>query len=157
MPLASARTPVKPVPDPEGSWPIRFDRLVQPVLDAKCYDCHHPGVENAVAAGFDLTPAKAYDTLVGYGKPSLRDFIRQRWNDGRSIAGEGPALTGALMPRITAGPEHAKLAMDADSTYRLILWMDTYAQRLGAFSAGQEEELARLKEQFLSSNPDASR
>jgi hypothetical protein len=33
---------------------------------------------------------------------------------------------------------------------RLVLWMDTYAQRLGAFSPAQAEELRRFKEQFLS-------
>ena len=58
-------------PGPEGSWPLRFDRLIQPVLDQHCVSCHAPGAKDAQAAQFDLTPAKSYDSLVRYGKPSL--------------------------------------------------------------------------------------
>ena len=42
VPLASAREPSKLKPGPAGSWPLRFDDLVQPVLDGQCVRCHSP-------------------------------------------------------------------------------------------------------------------
>ena len=55
-PLAAVRGPSKLTPGPEGSWPLRFDRLVQPVLDRTCVSCHRPQSKVATAAPFDLTP-----------------------------------------------------------------------------------------------------
>ena len=34
--------PSKLTPGPQGSWPLRFDKLVQPVLDKQCVGCHTP-------------------------------------------------------------------------------------------------------------------
>ena len=39
-PLAFRRPPDDLVPEPEGSKPFNYPRLVQPVLDAKCVSCH---------------------------------------------------------------------------------------------------------------------
>ena len=41
--IAMRRAPSKLAPGPEGSWPMRYDRLVQPVLDRRCVKCHAPG------------------------------------------------------------------------------------------------------------------
>ena len=49
----------------------RFDELVQPVGEAKCVRCH--SAKNKSAAKFDLTAPRAYESLINYGKPSLRD------------------------------------------------------------------------------------
>ena len=40
--LAARREPSRITPGPEGSWPLRFDHLVQPVLDRQCVSCHNP-------------------------------------------------------------------------------------------------------------------
>nr|MCU0781712.1 hypothetical protein [Akkermansiaceae bacterium] len=40
QPLAMRRPPSELVPEAEGSNPLTFPRLVQPVLDAKCAGCH---------------------------------------------------------------------------------------------------------------------
>ena len=58
--------------------------LVQPVLDSQCVACHKPGTDGAK---LDLTAEKSYETLLGYGKPSLRDHVMARYMAGRSIAG----------------------------------------------------------------------
>ena len=48
--LAAGRAPSRIVPGPDGSWPLRFDKLVQPVLDRHCVKCHQPGGEDVRAA-----------------------------------------------------------------------------------------------------------
>ncbi|MCX6928754.1 MAG: discoidin domain-containing protein, partial [Verrucomicrobia bacterium] len=75
--LATLREPSRITPGPEGSWPVRFDRLIQPLLDQHCISCHAPGAKDAQAAQFDLTTTKSYDSLVRYGKPSLLDQVQR--------------------------------------------------------------------------------
>jgi hypothetical protein len=88
MPLAALRDASPLTPDPDGSWPLRFDQLVQPVLDRHCVSCHKRGVENAVAAAFDLTPAAAYKNLLEYADGDLRKLAFER---DRSFVGQIPA------------------------------------------------------------------
>jgi hypothetical protein len=149
-PLAAARPASKIQPGPEGSWPLRFDRLVQPVLDQHCVRCHKPGSADAAAAKFDLTPAKSYEALMAYGKPSLADHVKARYGEGRSLAGAGAAKTSKLLALLRDGQGHHDVRLDPDSFTRLVTWMDTYGQRLGSFSADQEERLRQLRTQVAS-------
>ncbi len=143
--LAALREPSKITAGPEGSWPLRFDRLVQPVLDRHCVSCHSAGGSDVKAAKFDLAPAKSYERLVAYGKPSLRDQVWEGYRRGYSIDGEGLARRSALLAYLRAEPVHAKLELTGDNLARVVTWMDTYAQRLGAFSDEQEKGLRELR------------
>jgi hypothetical protein len=143
--LAVGHAPSSVVAGPEGSWPLRFDRLVQPVLNARCVSCHNPQATNAVAAKFDLTPEKAYGTLVAFGKPSLQDLVAEAYRRGFSVAGEGIAQKSALLALLDAAQGHYDVRLDAGTRERLLTWMDTYAQRLGSFSEDQERELVKLR------------
>ncbi|MCX6912860.1 MAG: discoidin domain-containing protein [Verrucomicrobia bacterium] len=143
--LASLHEPSRITPGPEGSWPLRFDRLIQPVLDQHCVSCHAPGVKDARAAKFDLTPAKSYDTLVRYGKPSLLDQVQQGYRQGFSKPGEGLAATSALLALLSSTEGHYQVKLDPGARERFTVWMDTYAQRFGSFSADQERRLEDLR------------
>jgi hypothetical protein len=144
-PLAAAHEPSKILLGPEGSWSLRFDRLVQPVLDQHCVSCHRPDGEDKKAAQCDLTAVKAYDTLVQYGKPSLQDQVWAGYRQGFSIEGEGVARRSALLALLTQPGGHENVKLNADSLERLIVWMDTYAQRAGVFSEDQERQLEALR------------
>jgi hypothetical protein len=41
---------------------------------------------------------------------------------------------------------HYDAKLDADGWHRLVLWMDTYGQRLGSFSPDQERRLRELRQ-----------
>ena len=142
---ASKRAPSTITPGPEGSWPVSFDRLVQPMLAAHCVGCHNPSATNAVAARFDLTPTKAYTSLVAFGRPSLQDQVREGYRRGTSIEGDGIAQRSALLALLDSPINHPEVLLDAEARERLITWMDTYAQRLGYFSDEQERELLELR------------
>jgi hypothetical protein len=146
---ATARAPSTISPGPEGSWPLRFDRLVQPVLTAQCVSCHKLGATNSVAAKLDLTPPKAYASLVAFGKPSLQDQVREGYRRGYSIEGDGIAQRSALLALLDSPQGHQGVALDPESRERLLTWMDTYAQVLGHFSDEQERELLELKQSYL--------
>jgi len=142
-PMALNRPPSRITPGPEGSWPLRFDKLVQPVLDRHCASCHTPGKPGG---RWNLSPDAAYHTLVTYGQPSLRDHVQTRYREGRSVAGQGAAATSPILALIRKG--HHGVRLEAGDMERLIVWMDTYAQRLGSFSPAQEQELMLLRQRW---------
>jgi len=140
---AVGREPSKIRPGPEGSWPLDFQALVQPVVRTHCVGCHKPGAEGAE---FDLTAEKSYDSLVGYGEPSLAAHVMSRYRQGFSTAGACAAKMSPLVALIDGGHYDVKLA--ADDWERLTTWMDTYGQRLGSFSEDQEDRLLELREKM---------
>lgn len=142
-PVAASRQPSPITIGPDGSWPLRFDRLVQPVLDRRCVSCHQPG---AAGARVDLTPPNAYASLVAYGNPSLRDYVLTRYRQGNSPANDGAALTSPLLRLLESG--HAGVRLDEDDVERLVSWMDTYGQVRGSFSDDQEARLVQLRAQL---------
>ena len=140
--LAAGRAPSRIVPGPEGSWPLRFDKLVQPVLDRVCVECHQPGGKDALAAKHDLTASRAYTTLLEFGGA---DLSKQAFERDRSLPGEGTAANSKLWKLLSQAGGHEGVKLDNDSLSRVITWMDTYAQRTGHFSDEQETQLATFR------------
>jgi len=145
VPLAASRAPSPLEPGPEGSWPLRFDRLVQPVLDQHCVSCHRPDSDDAAAAALDLTAAKSYPSLLEFGDGDLRKLAFER---DRSIAGEMPARSSRLYQLLTSPDGHYEAKLSPEDLRRLVTWMDTYAQRFGSYSDAQEQQLIHLRDQF---------
>jgi hypothetical protein len=111
------------------------------VLDRSCVKCHQPG---EAAQERLLTADRAYENLLAYGQPSLAEQVRGAYAAGRSVPGDGIAQRSVLWAMLQAG--HHGVELTADDTSRLLTWMDTYAQRQGAFSEDQEARLARLRQ-----------
>jgi len=125
---------------------LRFDRLVQPVLEAQCVRCHRADGPDAEAAKYDLTAARAYDALADYGKPSLREQVLAAYRQGVSTEGRNPSQRSALLALFDAPGGHRGVALTRAERDRLMTWMDTYGQRAGAFDQKQEQELERLRD-----------
>ena len=130
---------------PSGSWPLSYDHLVQPVLDRNCVTCHQPGSKDVKAAKLDLTAARSYASLLGFGGKDLAGLALER---DRSVVGETPARQSKLFAMLTAPAGHGGVRLDAESLERLIIWMDTYAQQAGHFSPGQALELEHFRTQL---------
>jgi hypothetical protein len=141
-PLAALRDASKITPGPEGSWPLRFDRLVQPVLDQSCISCHTPESSDRKAARFDLTAGKSYQNLISFADKDLEKLAFER---DVSVAGRCPALESKLLALLTKQGGHEGVHLERDSINRLVTWMDVYAQKLGSFSERQEQELLQLR------------
>jgi hypothetical protein len=140
FPSAAHRKPSKIRPGPEGSWPLDYQQLVQPVLQTHCVRCHRSGTEGAK---WDLTADASYETLVGYGKPSLRDHVLARYGEGRSAAGACPSQTSPLVALLEQN--HYDVTLPPSDWQRLFTWLDTYGQRQGSFGDDQERRLRELK------------
>ena len=143
--LAAAREPSKLTPGPSGSWPLRFDQLVQPVLDQHCVHCHAPGGKDAQAAKFNLTSTNAWKALLTFGGEDLKKHAFER---DRSYVGHGTAANSKLWKQLTDPKGHHDVKLEADALNRFATWMDTYAQRTGHYSEEQEKELVKFRERL---------
>ena len=140
--LAASREPSKLTPGPDGSWPLRFDRLVQPVLDRQCVSCHRPDGPDAQSARLNLTTTNAWQALIKFGGEDLKKRAFER---DRSLPGDGTAANSRLWQLLTGGDGHRGVRLSAEDRARLLTWMDTYAQRSGYYSKEQERELAEFR------------
>jgi hypothetical protein len=145
-PVAALRAPSKLAPAPEGAWPLDFDVLVMPVLERNCVRCHKSGGEDQRAEKLNLSSPGAFEALLSFGGEDLKKLVFER---DRSIPGQMPAANSKLW-RLVTGAEgaHRELKLQPEALQRLALWMDTYAQRQGHFSADQQQELVELKRQY---------
>jgi hypothetical protein len=141
-PLASLREPSIIRPGPTGSWPLRFDKLVQPVLDKLCVSCHKEGSDNEKARRFVLTQPKSYENLLLFADNDLKNLVFER---DSSVVEYCPSRQSKLLTMLTDEKSHEGVRLDADSFNRLVTWIDTYAQRQGAFSERQEQELVEFR------------
>jgi cytochrome c553 len=137
--IAGRSPPVGIEPDVEGTLPLRFDRLVQPVLDAHCVSCHGPDGKDEKARAYDLTAEKSYEALLGYARNDLRNLVFER---DYSRVNDGPALNSRIVKLLGEDPVHRDLSLADTDWRRLFAWMDTYGATNGAFSDAQELELS---------------
>ncbi|MDP6526406.1 MAG: discoidin domain-containing protein [Kiritimatiellia bacterium] len=154
--IASKKAPAKMTLGPSGSWPLRYDQLVQPVLDRHCVKCHDgkPGEDKSK---LNLANAAAsYKALTRYGKVSLHNMNREqlRIHIPETRPYEYMAKRSSLLEFLKKG--HPSSSEDYDATgkevkltdedmERLLTWMDTYAQLLGHFSDEQEQRLTAMR------------
>lgn len=144
-PLAARRAPSRLTPGPEGSWPLRFDRLVQPVLNARCIECHSSAGADLKAARFDLTEPNAYRSLMAFAE---KDIEKLAFEKDKSEPGHGVARQSRLLALLAQDDLHREIRLDGDSFERLVTWMDTYAHRQGHFSPEQEQQLLALRDRY---------
>ncbi|MHC4215236.1 MAG: HzsA-related protein, partial [Planctomycetota bacterium] len=144
-PIAATRQPSKITPGPEGSWPLRYDKMVQPVLDKLCTSCHCPKSDDKIAAKFDLTDPNSYKNLLAFADNDLEKLAYEK---DRSLVGQGPAANSKLLKMLTDEKRHQNIKLDPESYNRLVTWMDVYAQRQGHFSIQQEQQLIAYRKQL---------
>jgi hypothetical protein len=128
LPLAMRRPPSAPLPDVDGSHPFSYPRLVQPVLDRNCVQCHEEKKgEKAPNLGREPIANKfyaSYNTLVNYGFTSYGDSYRTR-------SGQFGARGSKLIEILDKG--HYDVQLSEEDLYRLTLWLDCCSMFYGVF------------------------
>jgi len=145
---ATARCPSPILPGPDGSRPLGYVRLVQPVLDRYCVACHDgapgPGKSRLALDGRpDGTFTRSYVAL----KPYLAWVAWAQWSPtalkpGQSGADRSP-LTAILEDRNHAGA----VKLDDEARRRLYLWLDSNVPFYGTYDA--ESQLAQQQGQAV--------
>ncbi len=136
--LALQRPPSTPVPDVDGSHPFSYPRLVQPVLDRNCVECHVERKDDR-APNLGREPIAnqfyaSYNTLVPYGFTSYGDNYRTR-------PGQFGARASKLIEILDKG--HYDVKLSAEDYHRLVLWIDSCSMFYGVFE--QEPGQAQLR------------
>ncbi len=125
---AASREASRPAPPPWGDKVFSFLRDVQPLLNAKCIQCHtHDRAANAVTLTDDLTDQFA----VGYQEllPYLSVANAMRWDHPDDVYPRPPYTYGSKVSRLTQLIEkgHHDVKLTDDDWQRLLVWTDANA------------------------------
>jgi hypothetical protein len=134
--LALRRSPSTIAPGPDGTRPMSYPLLVQPVLDRHCVKCHDgskgPGKAAPVLTGEPM------DTFTG-SYESLRPYVRWYEWGGNSIQeiGTRPGHIGAdesRLLKILGDSTHARhVKLPQEDYLRLCLWLDANVPFYGTY------------------------
>jgi len=141
--LALQRPPSDITPGPDGSHPLSFPILVQPVLDQHCVRCHSgpkPG-GNLVLTG---TPQGRYTASYNALAPRV-SFSAWGRPGGNCEPLSQPDFFGArgspLMKQLLRG--HHEVALRPEEIERLATWMDANALFYGTFDVADQARQQR--------------
>ncbi len=134
-PLALRRAPSKLRADVDGSNPFSYPRLVQPVLDRRCVDCHQEkealDLSGAIAGNF----TQSYNSLAGkygfYFHVSNGSINTGVHGGSRTIAGKFGARAADLLKYMDQ--RHYGVRLSAEDYHRLTLWLDCNSEFLGSY------------------------
>ncbi len=135
-PLALSRPPSVLQPEPEGSRPFNYVRLVQPVLDRHCVGCHQEKKALDLSGSLDRNGfTRSYNHLAGrygfYYHVSNGSLADPRHGGSRSRAGQFGARASALLAYLRES--HYGVRLSAEELRRLTLWLDCNSEFLGAY------------------------
>jgi len=135
-PLALRRAPSAIRPGVDGSNPFSYVRLVQPVLDRHCLDCHRR--KKALDLGGELVKggwtrsyvslAPKYGSYYHVSNGSIRMGIH---GGSRSVPGRFGARAAGL--RKYLGPGHYGVKLPDADLHRVTLWLDCNTEFFGAY------------------------
>ena len=149
VPLALRRPPSAIRPDVDGSWPLLYPRLVQPVLDRRCVPCHEknaraPDLSGAVTDSRNRRVrsgwSRSYAALapMGHwfngGNGAIRDAVH---GGARSTPGRFGAYGSALFQMLDKG--HNKLKLPDEDLHRITLWLDANTNFYGAYHETEKQ------------------
>ncbi len=136
-PLAMQRAPSKIQPDAAGSNPFNFVRLVQPVLDENCVDCHRDKQALDVRGVIEGTNGwtRSYANLAGaygfYFDVSNGSIRNQARGGSRTVAGKFGARASPLLPFLD--DRHHGVKLSPEDWHRVTLWLDCNSEFYGAY------------------------
>ncbi len=145
IPVAMRRRASDIVPDPDGTNPVNYVRLVQPVLDAKCVVCHsgektrleQPTVSREQmqkAAAIDLSDtnktghfSRSFETLRKY----CFYYDNAAWTEPQTFPGKFGSNRSPLLKTIQS--DHFGVQLTPEEKYRFTVWMDNNCDFYGSY------------------------
>jgi len=123
MPTAFARAASTLQPEPEGSAPLSFARLIQPILDEKCVSCHGTAKPGDLSKGnYQSDPDRFYTSYKNL-KPYL-SYYTFAYDFGPVVTTPGKfgARVSKLYPMLKAG--HQGVTLTPNELRAFIVWLD---------------------------------
>lgn len=137
LPQALRRGPSVIQPDVDGSNPFNYVRLVQPVLDRHCVDCHRQ--EKAVDLSGSPAPkfgwSHSYTQLAPkfgfYFDVNNGSILKGVHGGSRTTAGQFGARAARLLEYLDAG--HYDVSLPPEDYHRVTLWLDCNSEFYGSY------------------------
>ncbi|MBI5831555.1 MAG: PD40 domain-containing protein [Armatimonadetes bacterium] len=141
--LAGRRAPSIIAPAPDGSKPLNYARLVQPVLDRQCVSCH-TGAEAGGKVRLTAEPEGAYTVSYLALAPRV-PFSSWGGPQGNFEPVSPPDSFGARASGIITKllGDHHGVKLTADDRERLFTWADANALFYGTFNRADQERQRR--------------
>ncbi|MFA6563305.1 MAG: hypothetical protein WCV00_15455 [Verrucomicrobiia bacterium] len=146
--IARARPPSTMTSGPDGSKPLSYPILVQPVLDKHCVSCHSgakPAGKVALTGEAQGRYSVSYNALIGRvsfsawgGKPGDFRVVNSEPLSQPDFFG---ARGSPLMKILRRG--HYDVVLSRDDTERLVTWMDANALFYGTFDVTDQARQQR--------------
>ena len=125
--MALRREPSRLEPPPWGTGPLSYEQVVQPVLDARCVQCHTSGDKNKIdlSAKLDVHRVPAsYRTLIQQGWVHVLDC---GWNSGGNEKRQ-PHTFGTFQSKLwkvlDVSGGHYGVQLSRDEMHALKCWID---------------------------------
>lgn len=142
--LAAMREPSSIRPGPDGSKPLSYPLLVQPVLDKHCVTCHG-GEKTEGKIDLTGTPdgqfSRSYNALARLVPFSQWQGTPQDNHEPLTHPNQFGARASRLMPLLLDG--HENVGLSAEEYERLITWMDANALFYGTFDPADQARQQR--------------
>jgi len=136
VPVAMQREPSVIESEGEGTYPLTFARLVQPVLDAKCVACHDKEKKAPSLRGDRLGKygwSAGFHTLqkLAWGKHGGNGALHSKNKRSYSIPGQEGARVSKLYAHLSGG--HKDVELSPEEMRRITLWLDCNSCFYGAY------------------------
>ena len=140
VPLALQREPSSLRPDVDGSNPFSYPRLVQPVLDKHCVNCHEKNADKAPRLDAQVLTKGAQKWYASYFSLAPKFGFWQYGDRLRTTPGRFGARASKLYSMLQKG--HHDLNLPAEDLHRLTLWLDSCSIFYGVYEKeGGEAQL----------------
>jgi len=123
MPIAFSRAASTLQPEADGSNPLSYARLIQPILDASCVKCHGTSKPGDLSKGSYQSDADRFYTSYKNLKPYL-SFYNFDYSFGPVVTTPGKfgARISKLYPLLQAG--HQGITLSSADLRTIALWLD---------------------------------
>ncbi len=126
--LAMRRPPSRLTPDVDGSKPFSYPRLVQPVLDRHCVDCHATHEKKPMS--LTAKPIKN-NWFASYNNLVKKYGFHNYGNGLRTTPGQFGARASKLYKILKAG--HYGVKLSKEEMHRITLWLDCTSMFYGVY------------------------
>lgn len=136
--LALQRPPSQLEPDVDGTRPFSYPRLVQPVLDRNCVECHTKHADKAPNLGREPIERKWY---ASYNSLAPNWGFHDYGDVYRTTPGRFGARASKLYQHLQSG--HHDLVLSPEDLHRLTLWLDLSSMFYGVYERERGEAQLR--------------
>ncbi|NIP26877.1 MAG: hypothetical protein GWN67_21620 [Phycisphaerae bacterium] len=140
-PIAMRREPSKLKPDVDGTNPFSYPRLVQPVLDKHCVQCHQNHPNKAPRLDREVVVKGRQKWYASYHSLAPQYGFWQYGHRHRTIPGKFGARVSKLYKMLQQGHHDVKLS--EEEMHRITVWLDSCSIFYGVYE--KEGGVAQLE------------